>query len=197
MKCTMKLFYSLSIISLLVVIACATTKLTSVWKDETYQRGPVKKVFVMGFAQKPAIRNLFEDEFVKQLKARGTDAVASYTVIPFDQMLEKETMVSKIKDLRTDAVLITRVVGRRGIRTYDPGGTWYDHYNKSFRYTQSPGYATEEDVAVLETTLYETRTEKLIWSAQSESLAMGVDRKRIRSFVKLMIEKLIEDKLVR
>jgi len=36
----------------------------------------------MGISSKPDVRRFFEDEFVRELKARGTSAIASYTVIP-------------------------------------------------------------------------------------------------------------------
>jgi len=189
--------YSLYLMVLLAVTACASTKLTSVRKDPGYVGGPVQKVFVMVFATKPTVRNMIENEFVKQLRARGTGAVPGYSIVPFDQMLEKETIASKVKDLGVDAVLITRVIGRKGVRIAGPGETWYDHYNMSFRYVQAPAYTTEEDVVLVETDLYETRTEKLIWSAQSETLAMGIDPGRIKDFVKIMVEKLKEDKLIR
>jgi len=54
---------------------------------------------VIGVSKKPVIRNLFEDECVRELRARGTDAVASYTFLPFDQLANKETVQSKIREL--------------------------------------------------------------------------------------------------
>ena len=65
----------------ILVSACASTQITSVWRDPSYQSRPAK-IMVIGVAKNPINRRLFEDEFVSQLKSHGTDAVASYTVIP-------------------------------------------------------------------------------------------------------------------
>ena len=53
----------------------------SAWKNSTHEGHP-RKVMVIGVAKDPANRKFFEDEFVRQLKARDTDAIASYTVLP-------------------------------------------------------------------------------------------------------------------
>ena len=43
---------------------CATTSLTSAWKDPSYQGRP-RKIMVIELAKKPANKRLIEDEFVR------------------------------------------------------------------------------------------------------------------------------------
>src|SRR5215813_1852794 len=94
----------------LLLAACASTSLTNSWTDATYKGPPLKKVMVMGVSNQPALRRTFEDEFVKDLKAAGVDAVASYQFIPDDGKAEEARVKEAVKQARADGVLITRLV---------------------------------------------------------------------------------------
>ena len=182
--------FILAAISLLLMASCASTKLYSVLRDESYS-GKIKKVFIIGAFPKPDIRRKFEHEFVNQLKSRGVDAVASNQLIPSDKMLDKETIVSKIKGLDIDAVLVTRLVEKKTIVT-DYGG-WY--YNYSGGYER----AFKDELVSLETNLYEVWTEKLIWSVLSETYLMEERSSytSMKSLVKGIVEKLSEEKFIK
>ena len=198
--------FILSAISLLLMISCATTKLSSVWRDESYS-GKIKKVFIIGASPKPDIRRLFESKFADQLKYRGLDAVASDQVLPSDKMLDKETIVSKIKGLDIDTVLITRLTGKKVVTT---SADWYGNYSGGFRgdfrrdlrgdFGEGFSKTTFKDELVsLETNLYEVRTEKLIWSVSSETLFMEERSiyKIIKSLVKVMATQLSKEKFIK
>ena len=115
--------------------SCSTTALTAVWKDSAYQGGPMKKVLVIGVFKEQNIKRFFEDEFARQLKPRGVDAVPSYTVFPEEDILDKTTITEKMKELKMDSVLVTRVADVEDVTGYDtypthvdPGGDFYDYY---------------------------------------------------------------------
>ena len=185
--------FILTIISLLLVTSCASTKLYSVWRDEGYS-GHIKKVFIIGASPKPVIRRIFEREFVNQLKSHGVDAVASNQVIPSDKMLDKETIVSKIKDLDIDTILITRLAEKKTI-TRD-FSDWYGYYGYHSRLHKK---VFKEELVSLETNLYEVRTERLIWSASSETVLMEERSiyRNIQSLVKVMVKQLSEEKFIK
>ena len=185
--------FILAAISLLLMTSCASTKLYSVWRDESYS-GKIKKVFIIGASNKPDIRRKFEHEFVNQLKSRGVDAVASNQLIPSDKMLDKETIVSKIKALDIDAVLVTKLVKKKKVLQEIGHSSWYNNY--------SGGYTTQtytDELVSLETNLYEVWTEKLIWSVLSETYLME-ERNRYRimkALVKVIVKKLSEEKFIK
>jgi hypothetical protein len=164
--------------------------LNYVWRDEGYS-SHIKKVFIIGVSPKPVIRRIFEREFVNQLKSHGVDAVASHQVIPSDEMLDKETIVSKIKDLDIDTVLITRLAEKKTTTTYF--NDWYGYYSGSHRIVY------KEELVSLETNLYEVRTEKLIWSALSETVLFQELSiyKKIQSLVEVMVKHLSEEKFIK
>jgi hypothetical protein len=182
-----------------LVTSCAsttsTTKIKTVWRDANYQGGHLKKILVIGVSKKPALRRLFEDEFVGQLKMKGAGAVASYTILPSEQMLNKEVIVSKIEGLEIDAVLITRLIERRKERQSVAAPrhrNYYGHYNYSYnaRRTFTNKYVT------LESNIYETESENLIWSAVSDTWVIDPDDETIRSFIKVITDNLSEEKLL-
>ena len=86
------------VLSVTFINACATTALTSIWKNETYQGGPLRKVLIMGVDRNQEMKRLLENEFVLQLKATGIEAVPSHTVLPEVTILEKEMINAKISE---------------------------------------------------------------------------------------------------
>lgn len=183
------------VLGAILVTACASTQLNSVWKDPSYQARPAR-IMVIGMAKKPLNRRLFEDEFVLQLKARGTEAISSYTVLPDKQRDDQVAIADKVKELGTDTILITRLVSKKTVQTYVPGtayypptnyGTWPDYYGYGYRYMYSPGYIAEDEYAVIETNLYETRHDKLVWAASSETVMGNSYQSMIKSYIGIMV----------
>ena len=191
------------VVSLSFLIACATTKIQSVWSDASYQGGPMIKVFVMGLSKDQTIKRLYEDEFARQLKMHGTQAFPSYTVIPPEKMSDDSFIKEKINEIGVDAALVTRLVDTKTIqRTYPPEmyyvpapyyRGWHGYYRSSYQYMVSPGYTTTEQTVVLETNLYSMQNDQLIWSALSETFVEG----SAQGLIKSLVQKLIDDMAAR
>jgi len=195
----------------MLVTACATTELNAVWKDPSYQSRPAK-IMVIGVAKNPINRRIFEDDFVAQLKAHGTDAIASYAVLPDKKQADRETIAAKVKETGADALLITRLVSKKIIQTYVPGtayavpayrpypyaypnqyhppasyGTWPSYYGSGYNYMYTPGYIAEDEYAVIESNLYETGSDKLVWAASSETGINDFDKNIIHNYILVMV----------
>ncbi|HUW76823.1 MAG TPA: hypothetical protein VMV70_09080 [Gallionella sp.] len=183
----------------LLLSACASTQLTSVWKDPSYQTRPAK-ILVIGMARSPLNRRLFEDEFVRQLEAHGTSAIASYTVLTDAQQGDQAVIAKKVAELGADAVLITRLVSKKVVQVYVPGtpyypppyyDTWPDYYVYGYRYMYTPGYIANDEYAVIETNLYDAKTDRLIWAASSETGINDSNKNLIKSYIKVMVNNMI------
>ena len=192
--------HGLGLLLAMFVTACATTEVTSIWKDPSYQGRP-GKVMVIGVSKNPVNRRIFEDEFVQQLKARGADAIASYTVLPDAKQNDQEVIAKKVAEQQADTVLITRLVSKRTVQVYVPGtvyyppvyyGTWRDYYGYGYQAIYTPGYIAEDEYASIETNLYSAANDKLIWAASSETMMRGSDQKLINSYVGVMVKKMAE-----
>ena len=194
-----------------LIAACATTQVNAIWKNPEYQSRPAK-IMVIGVAKIPLNRRLFEDEFAQQIKVHGTEAIASYTVLPDKLQDDQTTIAAKVKELGADAVLITRLVSKKTVKIYVPGtvyypppyygtwpdyyGTWPDYYGYGYRHIYSPGYIAENEYAVIETNLYETKNDKLVWAASSETVMSDSDKSLIKSYIGIMVNTMVEQGLL-
>lgn len=186
------------------VPACASTTISSSWKDQSYQVRP-KKIMIIGIAKGPASKRTLEDEFVRQLRVLGTDAISSYAILPDDKDRNKDVIAAKMKEQGADAVLITRVANRKTVYTaseldlYAPPfyyGTWQNYYGFGVDNMFSPGYVEATRYAVMETNVYDANDDKLVFSASSETEISGTDQKFIKSYVRVMVENMVRQKLV-
>jgi hypothetical protein len=199
------IFTAVAALFFLVIACCSATTLDSVWRDPNYQGGKLEKVLVIGVAREETNRRLFEDKFETQLKNSGTDVISSYTIIASEEMLDKAAVENEIKTLRVRAVLITRLVNIKKENNYVPTGRfprqyyqsgWYGGYSRSYGNVKAPGYRVEYEVVSLETHIYDTQTEKLIWSGLSSTVLEGSVEKAIQSVIKAIIKSLSDNRLI-
>jgi len=201
--------------------ACATTEVTAVWKDGSYQGKP-GKVFVYAMLKEQTNRRIAEDEFVNHFKFRGIDAVPSYTVFPGGELVKKEVLDEKLKAHGFDTLLLTQLTGSRREQVQVPGTvnyqpmyppmyqpyqpqpfvqTWPGYYNRGYYNTgyttvYSPSYTTEEEYVMAEANLYDVATEKLIWTAVTETKIGRNTEKMIKAYVAVIMEEMRKQKLV-
>jgi hypothetical protein len=179
------LFVLLLISAAFLLASCTTTTvMTDVWKDKTYQGKPQKIVVIMA-AKSPDRRNLFEDRFSAELDARGNNSFQSYTIIPMEQLPDKEMVKSKIRSSGADTVLISRLVDTKEIESYRPEQR--EVYGIVFA---DYGYTGDVQVAYIETNIYDVKTEKLIWSGHSKTERTEGEQQLINAFIKVMIKKM-------
>jgi hypothetical protein len=159
--------------AVLVVSGCASVTLDSTWRDPTYQGRPFTKVVVIGSTDDPENRRIFEDVVVSELKARGVDAVASYTLIPNDRDLKRDKVIEAVKTVGADSVLSTRMVGveTRTTRMQVAEGQvaeidLYSHYTSL---DSMPTVRQDYQVATLESNFFDAKTGKMVWWGRSQT----------------------------
>jgi len=202
---------ALFITFLFIMTSCATTstKMKNVWRDNNYA-GKIKKVLVIGVIKRPGIKRIFELEMAKQLETRGIEAIAGNLVLPHDKKADKDLIVSRLKELNADGVLIASLISRKTVEQYIPGDVYYgrahyippphyrgmhSYYSRSHGIVHSPGYTLKNEVVIVETNLFEAGSEQLVWSALSETFVEGDSDKLIKSFVEVMIDDLFQQNL--
>jgi hypothetical protein len=197
----------------LMLLSCATTELTAVWRDQSYNGVP-QKVLVYGVLKNPTNRRIIEDEFVGHLASRGVKAVAGYTVFPGEDLVKKEAMEEKLKAMGFDTLLLTQLTGTKteqvqvpGTVTYQatsPGtyqplpyyNTWPNYYNSGYTAVYTPSYTAEEKYVMAEANLYDVATEKLIWTASTATRLGEPDQKMIKTYVAVIMEAMRKQKVV-
>ena len=194
------------VLTTFLLAGCAETKVTSVWVDPEYQGKGIDNIFVVGVSKDGGLRRIFEDEFVNLFKGKGVKAMASYRVLPDEDLRDEKIMDSKVKESGSETILMTRLIDIRKDTQYIPPdyvyalpayyyGGWHGYYNQA--YMVSPGYMVEYETAVLETNVYDLKTDKLIWSARSDAPTDGKMGKHIKEFVRSIISQLVEAKLIK
>ncbi|UCH40851.1 MAG: hypothetical protein JSU67_03930 [Gammaproteobacteria bacterium] len=159
--------------------ACALKPLAE-WHDSNFSE-TIDSILIIGVSDQPAARRMFEDTFVKELEALGVSAKSSYRILTDEQILSKDALDAAISEQSMDAVLVTRVIGVEEIDTYTPPtytrspSTYHRHYRDYHSYYNhsvqvvTPGYWDKYQVLKIESNLYDSASQQLIWSIQSES----------------------------
>jgi hypothetical protein len=161
--------------------ACAVKPLVE-WRDSDFS-GTVNNILIIGVSDQPVVRRLFEDTFVKELAALGVSAKSSYQLLTDEQIASKDALEAAISTQSMDSVLVARVIGVEEISTYTPPtynytytpsnfNPYYRDYHSYFNHATTvatPGYWDKYEVLKLESNLYDSASQQLIWSVQSES----------------------------
>jgi hypothetical protein len=175
--------------------SCASTKLTTTWVDKDYKGKPFSDFLVIGVSDSVSVRRSFEEKFVEQLTQAGVDAIPSADAVDIqaDKKLKKEEILEAVRKNQNDAVIITHLIGVEKKKVYNPPPPvlhrgWYDGYASVYGYVHQPGYYSTETFVRLETSVYDVKTEKPIWSGQSETWDPGSEKQIIDEVIKAVIK---------
>ena len=159
-----------------IITSCSSsTRLTNVWKDESFKNSGLEKFLVLGLAKENWKKKVYENEYVSVLKKHNVDAIAAWELLPEDEELTKETFEKYFKDENIDAVLVTGETGMSTEESVWGGGAshvmvgFYGFYISTSPIYRVPGYLAEEKIIHMKIRLFETGEGKLIWSASSKS----------------------------
>lgn len=198
-------FRIFAIAALMLLSACASTQIKSVWKDPAYLARP-QKVMVVAVSREPIYRRIIEDEFVMQFKLRGVDAIASYTTLPDRDQEDQSAIEKMVAQAGADSVLVTRMVSKRSVRVYYPAeisyrprhyGKWPEYYREGYDIIARPGYSTEYEYALMETNLYDVKMDNLVWAATTETGVNKLNQALIKPYIGNIINLMAEYGLVR
>jgi hypothetical protein len=185
-----------TVLCLLGAASYAQTLLTDVWKDTAY-RSIAGKTAVFCIAQDRTRRILLEDEFVRQLKARGSIGMPVYVVIPPDKMVERETALAKIRSLGADTVLTMRLIDKLTARTNIPEPAKPgEAVPRFYEYVYDPLTLPDGEPAYIETILFDARNGHRVWAARSVTKLAVIDQKAMNEFIGAMLDRLAADKMI-
>jgi hypothetical protein len=197
-----RLGWSLLWLAAVLLAACATTRLKDTWKDPQFNGVPFRNILVIGVSRSDANRRLFEDGFVQALRASGIEASASYPLLPGNENpLPKEGIEQAVAETGADSVLVTRVLRVQRNVDISPGyvapggfgGRFYGWYGTAWETT--PEVHTY-DVLTIESTLWNVKRERAVWSGTSESTEPKNVTEVTQELAKLLIAKMREDRVL-
>ncbi len=185
---------------LLTVASCGGhTRLTETWRDPDYTSGPVSNILVIGVTDNERVRRVFERKFVKALEAAGAEAHSSYAVLHISGKLKKEDVLAAVKKTGADAVLITSLVNVDQTEVFyrPPPVGYYDAYGLLYGISSREQAMVGFDVnVVMNTSLYDAHTEKLIWSTLAETRKARSKKELLEQLIAAVVKKLRREKLL-
>ncbi len=180
-------------VALLMLAACASTTLRSAWYDTTYSGGPFKRILVVGVGGSLSDRRIFEDIFSQKLTAAGVEALPGYRFLPETSRSNEPAWNTGVAASGAEGVLVVRLLRvdqkTRVTTTVVPGPVFGPYA------WWGPGWYEVPDVqqyetAIVETTLYDARIKRPVWSATTETFNPTSVEKETPGFADLIIGQL-------
>ncbi len=136
----------------------------------------------------------------------GINAVASYTASQQPIEPDEKQLREVIRKTNADTVLITHLLSLKernsyqpnsiiiGTNSYNPG--LYGYYPFVYHSVYESGNYITKTKVILETSLYDVKTEERIWSAQTESIDPVMTRKYYQQLIDIFLDDLKNKKLL-
>jgi len=100
-----------------VVASCATpSKLVGSWQSDAYSQRSLRKVLCIAETPDIRIRQMAENEFVRQFQERKIQALPSYEILGTQTEITRANVEKAIRDTDIDAVFTIRVADEKSVR---------------------------------------------------------------------------------
>jgi hypothetical protein len=187
-----------------LTLSCATMRVTDEWRDKTFEGPPYKKIMVIALTKRADLRQPMEDEFSRQIKARGGEAVACYVCIPDIDRISRETLSKVGTGLGIEAYLVVMVMRtdihiesyRSSIPPTVGDYSTGSMLNMELWGSADPPLQKRSESMTLESRLYDGKSAKLIWRSIIESVSPSAEGDEIPKLVRTVLATLGDEKLI-
>jgi len=199
----MKLVFRLIICAITAVCAifvcgCQNTVISSSWRDVSFNKEAIRKVFIVSHLKDELLRRKSEDAFAKLLHRKGIDSIQSYKFFENDSETGKDEVNYRISREGCSHVLVAKLLDEKNVSIdnrpacfnvsdWNANG-WYRYYYDACTIPN----IVQLDILRIETALFNASNEKLVWSSQTHTeLTSSPTDKDIDDWVKLVITSLL------
>ena len=162
-----------------------------------------KKVAALVISNDDSLRVSGEESLVRELNARGMQAVATYRIAPREELRHPETAKPWFEKANVEGVVVVRPVSV-DTETYTTG-TWvtpnystlWGYYGYGWSAVYQPASARTHRVVVVETTIYSVPRNQLLWAAVSETNNPGDLGGFVQDLAKAMVKEMQKQGLAR
>lgn len=195
------------ICSLVTLLAgCAPGTLSNMWRDPSFQSGPMKNMLIVAIRKDPVRRRIWEDGFVAELSKHAMKATPSYRLFP-DALPDSAQYDAAVESNGFDGILVTRRLRPDTLTTYIPGYTkreaitrynpWRKAYQTYYREVQVPGYTETEKAARHEVEVWTTKDEGgMVWAGTGRIVESGVGSSVNDEIVGLIVPELEDQGII-
>ncbi|GAA5036925.1 hypothetical protein GCM10011506_32700 [Marivirga lumbricoides] len=180
---------SISLLGILFLLgSCApSTDITATWNNPDVEDDALGNILVTAMVDDVSARQNLEDELARELMERGISVTKSINLFPpsmrNEKMQDKEALLNAIEENNFDGVITVALIDKETDTRYIPGnyayspvntygyyGNFWGYYNNWYPQVYNTGYYDVDKEYFLETNLYNAESEKLVWSAQSQTV---------------------------
>jgi hypothetical protein len=195
----MKLLTSLMfLVGYLTLVGCSSTRVDASWKLTDYRVPPHAKALVIAVAPKAESRRAFENRLTSSLETKGVVALPSFPLMDDVTQVSKDKLRPILVQNSIDVVIISSVKAIESSQTYQPPqaigpqDSLYRNFDTYQVYSSSGQHETgtysEHIEYLLETNLFDTRSEKLSWSITTRTRESRSFKTRIDNLVDTLIK---------
>lgn len=187
-----------------LMISCSpSTKIVGSWKSPEIGNKQYHDLFILALTDNFINRKTFEEDFSAILTDKGIKSLPSVNVLQPGMKMENikaDQIAEAIEKEGADGVITMGVIDQTSETRYVPGSAYpvggygfrgYYGYYGGMAY--SPGYYTTDKSYFIEIKLFDVKSEKMIWSAQSEITNPGNLESTAMTFSRVVIERMMED----
>jgi hypothetical protein len=197
-----------------LIFSCSpTTKITGSWKNPKQPFGEVQTIFIAALTGNIVAKSTLENNISEALDKQHISSIKSVDEFPpslLKDSIPKEVVMDKIKKKSHQAILTISLLKKKTESRYIRGSTayapmsrygyydnFYGYYSYWSPYAYSPGYYVKDDIYFLESNLYDSKTETLIWSAQSQTYSYEGLSSFSKTFAKVIVKRMKEDGIIK
>ena len=166
----------LAFAALLAAIAggCASTQITSSWRDEDLAKVPFRKVLVVFQHSDSRLRHVLERRMASDIP----NAVPAHAIFSDEEVRDVEKVKARVREQGFDSSIVMRLVSVDREVSYRPGRIYavpgfyhgfYGYWGYGWRTVYDPGYYRSDRIVNIATNVYSVADDKLVWASQSET----------------------------
>ena len=214
----MKKSYLLLLLFSALIISCSSsnTKITGSWANqEKIKSEKIKSIFIAALTGNMEAKTTLENELAFQASQRGVESFKSHNVFTRtftkDDMPSREELLKVIKATNADVIFTVTMKDKETSTRYVPGttsyypmgmgygyyGSFYGYYSNVYPMMYDPGYYTTDRTYYIESNLYDTASEELIWSAQSETYNPYDIDNFVKGYTDTLLKQLEKDGIIK
>lgn len=190
-----------------------STKILGSWKSPDAETAGYSNLFVAALiGDNYVTKKTIEDDIDALLVQKGVQAISNLEQVKpglvFTEQ-NKDQVVQEIKKSGRDGIMTIAIIDQTNETRYVPGTTSYSpmyygggygrfggYYGMYGPTTYSPGYYATDKNFYVEINLYDTETQTLVWSAQSETTNPASIDKAAQEFAYVVVDKMIKDGII-
>ncbi len=196
----------LASMSILLAACAASTRVAKTYSDDAYAKSSFSNFLVIGVAGNYSSRAQFERTVVSGLRAEGASASAYYSVVQGNAPISRDAVLGAVQSGSFDAVLVTRVIGQQtdvevksgsaGAKATTIGGRPINFFRYNYEELNEPQSINFNTTVVLETELFSSADEKMIWAIEASSTDAAVVGVLINNTATSIVSRLRRDGLI-